>query len=217
MSRARYPIENHARNADILAIACAACRHRGGGFGLARDVEYQHYRPPEQCREVGGRTTRRLAGVGHTVEQPHDTFDHGHVGAASVARDEIRERPFGHCPGVEIVAWPPCRHGMKGWIDVVRATLERLHGKASAAKCAHQAQRNRGLAGARARCRHDQAARAGELHHCQPTIDDSRPCLRPAILPITTMAGAPMPSRVASSASLARLLSTTSSPVVLAP
>src|SRR5207302_2626890 len=108
---------------------------------------------------------------------------------------------------VEIEAGPARRHAMEGGIDIVRAALEGLHGKAAARQCSHQPQRHCRLAGARAHGGDNDATRA----HRQPTRPASSCWRSPAMAPITTMAGEPMPASRASATSFARVLSTTRS------
>ena len=47
--RAGDAVEDHAGDLDIVAISGAAERDRGGGFGLAGDIEHQQHRPAQQA------------------------------------------------------------------------------------------------------------------------------------------------------------------------
>ena len=151
MPRTRHPVQDHAGDRNIVAVARAARGDGGRRLGLSADVEHQHDRPAEQRRQVRRRAARGLAGLGHAVEQAHDALGDGDVGRCRVAGHQIGQRAGRHRPGVEVEARPAGGHGMEGRIDIVRPALEGLHGKAAAGERAHQAERHRGLAGARVR------------------------------------------------------------------
>src|SRR5258707_13612359 len=103
--------------------------------------------------------------------------------------DEVGQQPRRHRPAVEIEARPARGDGMEGWVDIVRTTLEGLHGEAAPRQRAHQAQSDSRLARAGAHGGDDETARA----HRQPTRPASSCCLSPTMAPITTMAGGPIP------------------------
>ena len=98
-------------------------------------------------------------GGGDAVEQAHGALDDEEVGMRGVPGHQRIDQRRRHGPAVEIEARPPGRRGMKARVDIVGADLGRLHHDAAPAERRQQRQRQRGLAGARAR-RGDDEARA---------------------------------------------------------
>ena len=146
-----------------------------------------------------------LAAGRRAVEQAHDAFDHAEVRVGRVRGDKRVDELRAHRPRIEVDALTSGSRRMEGRIDIVGSALERLDGDALVAQRAQQAQRQRRLAGAGACGGDDDAPRPPPAHAVAPARLASNSVRKAAMRPTTTMAGAPMPFALASSAAAAKL------------
>ena len=161
VARARHLVEDHARDPDPGIVGGATQRHRRGRLGRARHVEHQQNRPAVAGGDVGIRPRAALA-RDDAVMQPHRAFgDHerrvprGEAGAGV-------EQGIGHGEAVEVQAGRARRRLMEGGVDIVRPAFGAAQSDAPAPERPHQREGHRGLAGAGARRRDEEA---GGGHH----------------------------------------------------
>ena len=184
---------------------------------LPRDVENEQHRPAAKRRDVGARPgLARFAR--NAVEEAHEPLANHELGFGPGLRRKRAKQAFGHRPAVEIDAGAPASRRVKSGIDVIGAAFRAGDRDAAARERAHEAKRQRGLAGARTRRRDDEAradhARsrgvdAGAASASKVMAKGASAWRNLTIAPIATIAGAARPSALASALAVASFVTST--------
>jgi hypothetical protein len=156
-------VQHHAGDPHVRVERAEPVQQRGQAAGLPAAVHHQQHRGPQQRRDLRGGP----GAVGQPpVEQPHHALDHGQLGAGRAVPGQRADPVGADQHRVQVPPGPPGGQRVVAGVDVVRADLERGHGRAPAAQRRHQAGGHGRLPAARRRCGDDQRARD---HPCPRT------------------------------------------------
>ena len=142
-------VEDHARHLHVRVERAIAVHDGRRRAGHRCGIDDEQHRRVQQLRDVRGRG--QLTAPRGSVEQPHDAFDDGDVGAALAMADERRDQLGPAQEGVEVAPGPARGERVIARIDVVGPDLVALHDAPARAQRADQAAGDRRLPGARAR------------------------------------------------------------------
>ena len=192
MAVAADTVEDDAGDADARIEAGKAEHRRGGGLGLARDVEHEKDRQAKVDGKLRGCALADRAGA-CAVEQAHRRLDDQEIGSVRRLIGDAVEQRRAHGPAVEIEARRARGRFVEGRVDIVGAAFGGADAQPPAAEGGEQSERDRGLAGARARRRDEKRFRLAP-HHA--TISGTRAArsrsfaLTFTMAPMAMMAGA---------------------------
>ncbi len=157
-------VQHHARDFHARVMGGDAAQNRRRRLRLSRNIMDHHHRPASRGGDVG-RGAGAAGRVRGAVEQSHRRFGDNDVGVAAGARGETRDQAFVHRPAIEIEAFPARRRLVKRGVDIIRPAFGRADAHPAPRQGAHQAERQRCLAGARA---HGGDQKAGGGHAGSP-------------------------------------------------
>ena len=143
-------IQNDAGDADARIEAGKAEHRCGGGLGLAGDVEHEKDRQAKVDGKLRGCALADRAGAG-AVEQAHRRLDDQEIGSVRCLIGDAVEQRRAHGPAVEIEARRARGGFVEGRVDIVGAAFGGADAQSAAAERGKQSERDRGLAGTRAR------------------------------------------------------------------